>query len=84
VLKAAVVATAEGQGGRERDRLAGLTVPVRLHGSFDDIKYDVDLRGMAGDAAKSQVGERVKEQIEGRKDKIEERVGERLKGLLRR
>jgi uncharacterized protein involved in outer membrane biogenesis len=84
VLKAAVVATAEGQGGRERDRLAGLTVPVRLHGNFDDIKYDVDLRGMAGDAAKSQVGERVKEQIEGRKDKIEERVGERLKGLLRR
>ena len=84
VVKAAIVATAEGQGGRERDRLAGLTVPVRLHGSFDDLKYDVDLRAMAGDAAKSQVGERVKEQIESRKDKIEERIGDRLKGLLKR
>src|SRR5688500_4861272 len=28
VAKASLVATAEGQGGRERDRLAGLTVPV--------------------------------------------------------
>lgn len=84
VVKAAIVATAEGQGGRERDKLAGLTVPVRLHGSFDDLKYDVDLRAMAGDAAKSQVGERVKEQIESRKDKIEERIGDRLKGLLKR
>jgi AsmA protein len=59
-------------------------VPVRLHGSFDDLKYDVDLRAMAGNAAKSQVGERVKEQIESRKDKIEERIGDRLKGLLKR
>ena len=84
VVKAAIVASAEGQGGRERDNLAGLTVPVRLHGSFDDLKYDVDLRAMAGDAAKSQVGERVKEQIESRKDKIEERIGDRLKGLLKR
>lgn len=84
VVKAAIVATAEGQGGRERDKLAGLTVPVRLHGSFDDLKYDVDLRAMAGNAAKSQVGERVKEQIESRKDKIEERIGDRLKGLLKR
>lgn len=84
VVKAAIVATAEGQGGRERDKLAGLTVPVRLHGSFDDLKYDVDLRAMAGNAAKSQAGERVKEQIESRKDKIEERIGDRLKGLLKR
>ena len=84
VVKAAIVATAEGQGGRERDKLAGLTVPVRLHGSFDDLKYDVDLRAMAGNAAKSQVGERAREQIEQRKDKIEERIGDRLKGLLKR
>ena len=79
-VKAALVASAEGQGGRERDKLAGLTVPVRLHGSFDDLKYDVDFRAMAGGAAKSQVGERVKEKIEERKDKIEDRI----KGLLRR
>ena len=80
MVKAAVVASTEGQGGRERDKLAGLTVPVRLSGSFDELKYDVDFRAMAGGAAKSQVGERVKERIEERKDKIEDRI----KGLLRR
>jgi AsmA protein len=38
VAKAALVATTKGQGGAERDRLAGLTVPVRLSGPFDDLK----------------------------------------------
>jgi AsmA protein len=82
VAMASVVATAEGQGGRERDRLAGLTVPVRLSGPFDDLKYEVDYRAMAGDAAKSQVGEKIKERLGDRlKD---EKVGGKLKGLLGR
>ncbi|MGH8689845.1 MAG: AsmA family protein, partial [Burkholderiales bacterium] len=38
LAKATVVATSKGQGGAERDRLAGLTVPVKLSGSFDDLK----------------------------------------------
>lgn len=73
LAKAAVVATSQGQGGRELDRLAGLTVPVRLTGSFDDLKYQVDYRNLAGQAAKSQVGE-----------KLEQRLGTKLKGLLGR
>jgi len=82
VAKAAVVATTEGQGGRERDRLAGLTVPVRLSGPFDDLKYEVDYRAMAGAAAKSQVGEKIKERLGDRlKD---EKLGDKLKGLLGR
>jgi len=82
VAKASVVATAEGQGGRERDRLAGLTVPVRLSGPFDDLKYEVDYRAMAGAAAKSQVGEKIKERLGDRlKD---QKLGDKLKGLLGR
>ena len=61
----ALVATAEGQGGRQRDQLAGLTVPVRLSGTFDDLKYEVDYRAMAGAAAKSQVGEKIKDRLKG-------------------
>ena len=38
VVKASIVATSQGQGGRERDDVAGLTVPVKLSGSFDDLK----------------------------------------------
>jgi AsmA protein len=73
LAKVSIVTTSQGQGGRERDHLAGLTVPVKLTGSFDDLKYQVDSRGLAKDAAKSQVGE-----------KIERRIGDKLKGLLGR
>jgi AsmA protein len=82
LAKASIVATAEGQGGRERDQLAGVTVPVRLSGTFDDLKYEVDFRSMAGAAAKSQVGEKIKERLGERlKD---EKIQDRLKGLLGR
>lgn len=84
VAKASVVATTQGQGGRELEQLAGLTVPVRLSGPLDAMKYDVDYRAVAGDLAKSKVGGKVKEGIEKQKDKIEDKVRDRLKGLLGR
>ncbi len=76
LAKVSIVTTSQGQGGKERDNLAGLTVPVKLTGSFDDLKYQVDLRGMAGQAARSQVKEQ--------RDRIEQRIGDKLKGLLGR
>ena len=66
--KAAVVATTKGQGGAEADQLSGLTVPVRLSGSFDNLKYDVNYGAVAADLAKTRVGERLK-------DKLQERLG---------
>src|SRR6266480_4260155 len=69
LVKASVVATAKGQGGKGLDQLAGLTVPVKLGGPLDAMTYQVDYRAAAGDLAKSKVGDKVKE---------------RLKGLLRR
>jgi AsmA protein len=86
--KASVVATTKGQGGEDLQNLRGLTVPVRLHGPFEDLKYDVDFSGAARDALKSKAGERIKEQVEERKDelkgRLEERLGDKLKGLLGR
>jgi AsmA protein len=84
VVKATVVATAQGQGGKELEQLAGLTVPVRLSGPLDGMKYQVDYRAAAGDLAKSRVGGKVKEGIEKRKDQIEDKVRDRLKGLIGR
>jgi len=83
LAKTSLVATSQGQGGRERDRLDGLTIPVRLSGTFDDLKYEVDYRGLAAAAAKSQVGEKIKERLEERVLK-DEKIRERLKGLLGR
>jgi len=84
VVKAAVVATTKGQGGKERDDLAGLTVPVKLSGPLDDMKYEVDYRAVAGDLAKSKVGGQAKEAIEKNRGKIEDTVRDRLKGLIGR
>ena len=82
VAKASVVATTQGQGGAERDRLAGLSVPVRLSGPFDDLKYNVDYRAMAGDAAKSEIGQKLKDRVgEQLKD---DKIRDKLKGLLGR
>ncbi len=82
LVKASIVATSKGQGGKERDDVAGLTVPVRLTGTFDNLKYEVDYKGLAGAAAKSQVGEKLKERVEeGLKD---DKIKDRLKGLLGR
>jgi AsmA protein len=82
VAKATVVATAQGQGGKDLEQLAGLTVPVRLSGPLDGMKYKVDYRAVAGDLAKSRVGGQVKEGVEKQKDRIEDKVRDRLKGLL--
>jgi AsmA protein len=84
VVKAAVVATTKGQGGKERDDLSGLTVPVKLSGPLDAMKYEVDYRAVAGDLAKSKVGGQAKEAIEKNRGKIEDQVKDRLKGLLGR
>ncbi|HUQ26310.1 MAG TPA: AsmA family protein, partial [Burkholderiales bacterium] len=66
VTKAAVVATAKGQGGAEADQLSGITVPVRLSGSFDNMKYDVNYGAVATDLAKSKAGEKLREKLEER------------------
>jgi AsmA protein len=84
VAKASVVATTEGQAGRERDQLAGLTLPVRLTGPLDAMKYEVDYRAVVQDVGKTRVGERVQEEVEQRREKLEDQVRDRLKGLLRR
>ena len=79
-----LVATTKGQGGKERDDLAGLTVPVKLSGPLDAMKYEVDYRAVAGDLAKSKVGGQAKEAIEKNRGKIEDTVRDRLKGLIGR
>ena len=84
VAKASVVATTKGQGGKELDQLAGLTVPVRLTGPLDAMKYEVDYKAVAGDLAKSKVGEKAKEAIDKSKEKVEDKVKDRLKGLIGR
>jgi len=73
VARVSVVASAKGQGGTELDHLKGLTIPVKLTGSFDAPKYEVDYRSLASDAAKAKVREEMKEKV---KPKLEKKLRE--------
>jgi len=55
-----VVASTKGQGGADLSQLAGLTVPVRLTGPFDAMKYQVDYSAVATQVVKSKAGERIR------------------------
>jgi AsmA protein len=79
-VKATVVSSLQGQGGPELEALKGVTVPVRLSGSFDNIGYKVDLGAVASEKAK----ERVAEKREELKQKAQEQLKDRLKDLLKR
>ncbi len=80
LVKATVVATAAGQGGRELMDLKGVTVPVKLTGPFAAPQYKIDFSGLAAGAAKAVV-ETKQEEI---KAKVQDQVQDRLKGLFGR
>jgi AsmA protein len=81
-------------GAARRDlfaRLQGLPVPIRIFGRYDDLRYRVDVRELATEAAKRELTRRLEKSIGeklglppsgtegGAADPLE-----RLKGLLRR
>jgi len=85
--KAAVVGTAEGQGGKELAQLRGLSVPVRIVGPFDALKYEIDYRSIAAETAKSRLKEKLEQRLGvqpsqegGGADKLKEK----LRGLFGR
>jgi len=73
LIKASVVASSSGQGGKDLGELRGVTVPVKVSGPLDAPRFRADLRAAVGDAVKQRAEEELKE-----------RVQDRLKSLLRR
>jgi AsmA protein len=59
LAKPTIVATSKGQGGQELTELNGVTVPVRLVGPFDAVKYEVDYGAVATALAKSKITEQL-------------------------
>jgi len=77
LAKAAVVNTSGGQGGKDLEALAGLTIPVRLSGPFDAVKYRIDYGSIATDAVKQKVEQKVQDALKGG-------VQDKLKNLFKR
>ena len=63
LVKATVVGTTKGQGGREADELKGLTVPVRVAGPLAAPSYKLDFGAMVTETAKQTVVEQVQKRL---------------------
>ncbi|HSD54521.1 MAG TPA: AsmA family protein [Burkholderiales bacterium] len=64
-LKASLVATSTGQGGKDVADVRGITAPVRITGSFDHLKYSVDVAALATDAAKDALARELERRLGG-------------------
>ena len=72
-VKASLVATAAGQGGKERSDLRGVTVPVHVTGPLTSPSYQLDFGAMVTDTARQKIEDTVTK-------KLEERLGGRAPG----
>ena len=72
LLKASLVDTLKGQGGASADELLNIPAPVRITGSLQDPKYQLDVKELAQALAEGQLKEPVK--------KVEESIKKQLFG----
>ncbi|AFJ01960.1 A/G-specific adenine glycosylase [Methylophaga frappieri] len=74
-LRVSIVGTAEGQGGKALADLKGVTIPVKITGTFASPKPSVDLAAVV----KDQAEEKIKAKAE---EKLKEKLGDEVGGLL--
>jgi len=90
LVKASVVGTLTGQGGKSLDQVRGVTVPVRVGGTFANPSYKLDVEALLAEAAKgkldeqkAKVNEKVKEVREKAKDQLKDEIRKGLGGLFK-
>lgn len=82
--KVAVVGTLKGQDGRDLAELRGVTVPVRLHGPFEKLSYEIDWGAVAQEALKAKATEQLRQKVAPQLQDQRDKLRDQLKGLLRR
>lgn len=83
-IRATLVGTLEGQGGAERDALRGVTVPIRVGGSFDRPTYALDVETLIAENISTRARERIEERVlERAPQELQENLRRGLRGLLR-
>jgi AsmA protein len=66
LAKATVVNTSGGQQGKELAQLNGLTVPVKVYGPLEAVKYDIQYGAVAASLISNQAKAKVEDQIKER------------------
>jgi AsmA protein len=75
--RASVVGTSKGQGGKEAEELRGLTIPVRLAGTFEAPTWEIDWATAAREALKSRAAEKLKGQLDPKKEELKAQAREK-------
>jgi len=81
-VKASIVSTLEGQGGKTLSDLKGLTIPISIKGSFSDPKFGVELDKLLDAKAKAKVGAaktKAKAELQQKLDNKKKSLKNRLK-----
>ncbi|NCF09760.1 MAG: AsmA family protein [Gammaproteobacteria bacterium] len=95
LVKASIVGTSKGQGGKELESLKGVTVPVRIKGSLSDPGYAVDVAALATDQVKQRAAQEIDKALQkqlggdttsegeaGTGDPTKDLINKGLKGLF--
>jgi AsmA protein len=82
LLKATVVSSLKGQQGEPLSELAGLTVPVRITGSFDKPAFKLDMASLLKDKGVQELKEKAAEKLFKGKQPEGSDPGKTLKGLF--
>ncbi|HSC94822.1 MAG TPA: AsmA family protein [Burkholderiales bacterium] len=65
LIKASIVGTSKGQGGRELEDLRGVTIPVRVSGPLAAPSYKLDFGRAATDTAKQRLTDELQKRLGG-------------------
>ncbi|MDH3353965.1 MAG: AsmA family protein, partial [Chromatiales bacterium] len=89
-VKAGIVNTLEGQGGKSLSDLKGLTIPLIIKGTFSEPKFSVDLAQLLNekakaqiDAAKAKARNRAQEKLNAEKERLKKDLLNKLKSQFK-
>jgi AsmA protein len=83
LLTTSVVGTVKGQGGAELNELRGISIPIRLRGAMLEPKFSLDLKAALQQKAVDKLKPQIEEKKEAIQEEIKSRLPKQLKGLIK-
>lgn len=79
-IRPVIVSTPKGQGGQGLEELVGIPIPVRIHGSWSDPQFSIQLAKILEEQQKAKLKEKLDTKVE---EKLQEKVPEDLQDKLK-
>jgi AsmA protein len=79
-IRPVIVSTPKGQGGKGLEELVGIPIPVRIHGSWNDPQFNIQLAQILREQQKAKLKEKLDSKVE---EKLQEKVPEELEDKLK-